>query len=112
MIDSVENALDERLDPFRWRDRQLASKLDRLETVGAGLFVAEGDLVVQRAIDAGCQFAGATVHQETAELDHGQILAQAVVPVLPGDTAESLAARVLTQEHLMYPAAVAAFFKP
>jgi tRNA G18 (ribose-2'-O)-methylase SpoU len=54
MIDSVENALDERLDPFRWRDRQLASKLDRLETVGAGLFVAEGDLVVQRAVDAGC----------------------------------------------------------
>lgn len=66
----------------------------------------------QRAIDAGCQFAGATVHQVTAELDHGQILAQAVVPVLPGDTAAALAARVLTQEHLMYPAAVAAFFKP
>ncbi len=66
----------------------------------------------QRAIDAGCQFAGATVHQVTAELDHGQILAQAVVPVLPGDTAEALAARVLTQEHLMYPAAVAACFKP
>jgi phosphoribosylglycinamide formyltransferase-1 len=66
----------------------------------------------QRAIDAGCQFAGATVHQVTAELDHGQVLAQAVVPVLPGDTAEALAARVLTQEHLMYPAAVAAFFKP
>jgi phosphoribosylglycinamide formyltransferase-1 len=44
-------------------------------------------------------------------LDHGQILAQAVVPILQGDTAEDLAARVLTQEHLMYPAAVAAFFK-
>lgn len=54
MILSVDDALDARLDPFRWRDRQLASKLDRLETVGAGLFVAEGDLVVQRAIDAGC----------------------------------------------------------
>mgnify|MGYP006167470055 CR=1 FL=1 len=66
----------------------------------------------QRAIDAGCKFAGATVHQVTSELDHGQILAQAVVPVLQGDTAESLAARVLTQEHLIYPAAVAAFFKP
>ena len=66
----------------------------------------------QRALDAGCKFAGATVHQVTSELDHGQILAQAVVPVLPGDTAEALAARVLTQEHLMYPAAVAAFFKP
>ena len=66
----------------------------------------------QRAIDAGCKFAGATVHQVTAELDHGQILAQAVVPVLPGDTASDLAARVLTQEHLIYPAAIAAFFKP
>lgn len=66
----------------------------------------------QRAIDAGCQFAGATVHQVTAELDHGPILAQAVVPVLPGDTAKTLAARVLTQEHLIYPRAVAAFFNP
>ena len=63
----------------------------------------------QRAIDAGCRFAGATVHQVTAELDHGAILAQAVVPVLPKDTAESLAARVLTQEHLIYPQAVAEF---
>jgi len=65
----------------------------------------------QRALDAGCKFAGATVHQVTAELDHGQILAQAVVPVLSGDTSDALAARVLTQEHLIYPAAVAAFFK-
>ena len=61
----------------------------------------------QRAIDAGCCFAGATVHQVTAELDHGPILAQAVVPVLPGDTADSLAARILTQEHLIYPRAIA-----
>jgi phosphoribosylglycinamide formyltransferase 1 len=60
----------------------------------------------QRAIDTGCQFAGATVHQVTSELDHGEILAQAVVPVLPSDTAQTLAARVLTQEHLMYPRAV------
>ena len=62
----------------------------------------------QRAIDAGCRFAGATVHQVTAELDYGPILEQAVVPVLPGDTADSLAARVLTQEHLIYPRAIAA----
>jgi phosphoribosylglycinamide formyltransferase-1 len=61
----------------------------------------------QRALDAGCQVAGATVHQVTAELDHGPILAQAVVPVLPGDTAESLAARVLTQGHRIYPPAIA-----
>jgi phosphoribosylglycinamide formyltransferase-1 len=65
----------------------------------------------QRAIDAGCRFAGATVHQVTAELDHGAILAQAVVPVLPDDTSATLAARVLTQEHLIYPQAVAAFLK-
>lgn len=61
----------------------------------------------QRALDAGCKVAGATVHQVTAELDHGAILAQAVVPVLPHDTADTLAARVLTQEHLIYPQAIA-----
>lgn len=62
----------------------------------------------QRALDAGCRVAGATVHQVTAELDYGPILDQAVVPILPGDTAEALAARVLTQEHLLYPRAIAA----
>jgi phosphoribosylglycinamide formyltransferase-1 len=56
-----------------------------------------------RAIDAGCKVAGCTVHRVSAELDHGEILDRAVVPVLPGDTADSLAARVLTQEHLLYP---------
>ncbi|MDE2418768.1 MAG: phosphoribosylglycinamide formyltransferase [Burkholderiales bacterium] len=61
----------------------------------------------QRAIDAGCQFAGATVHLVTAELDHGPILAQAVVPILASDDASTLAARVLTQEHRIYPQAVA-----
>jgi phosphoribosylglycinamide formyltransferase-1 len=47
----------------------------------------------------------------TPELDHGQILAQAVVPVLAQDTAEDLAARVLVQEHLIYPRAVLDFFR-
>ena len=60
----------------------------------------------QRAIDAGCRVAGATVHQVSTELDHGHILAQAVVPVLPNDSASSLAERVLSQEHLLYPQAV------
>ena len=60
----------------------------------------------QRAIDAGCKFAGCTVHRVTAELDVGPILEQAVVPVLQGDTAELLAARVLEQEHIIYPQAV------
>ncbi|MCX8521832.1 MAG: phosphoribosylglycinamide formyltransferase [Rhodoferax sp.] len=61
----------------------------------------------QRAIDAGCQYAGATVHGVGAALDHGPILEQAVVPILPGDSAATLAARVLTQEHLIYPRAIA-----
>jgi phosphoribosylglycinamide formyltransferase-1 len=61
----------------------------------------------QRAIQTGCKFAGATVHQVTSELDHGPILAQAVVPVLPDDNEVTLATRVLTQEHLIYPRAIA-----
>ncbi|MDR2323921.1 MAG: phosphoribosylglycinamide formyltransferase [Acidovorax sp.] len=65
----------------------------------------------QRAIDAGCKFAGATVHEVTAELDVGPILEQAVVPVLPQDSAEALAARVLVQEHVIYPQAVAQFLR-
>ena len=65
----------------------------------------------QRALDAGCTVAGATVHQVTTELDHGPILAQAVVPVLLGDTAAQLAARVQAQEHVLYPKAVLAFFR-
>ncbi|AWI52683.1 phosphoribosylglycinamide formyltransferase [Aquabacterium olei] len=59
-----------------------------------------------RAIEAGCKLAGATVHFVTAELDHGPIVAQAAVPVRPDDTPEALAARVLAQEHQMYPQAV------
>jgi phosphoribosylglycinamide formyltransferase 1 len=62
----------------------------------------------QRALEAGCRVGGATVHQVTHELDFGPILEQAVVPVIAGDTAESLAARVLTQEHIIYPRAIAA----
>ncbi|MBU6465907.1 MAG: phosphoribosylglycinamide formyltransferase [Burkholderiales bacterium] len=64
----------------------------------------------ERALAAGCRFVGATVHQVTSELDDGPILEQAAVPVLDGDTAQTLAARVLTQEHLIYPRAVRRFF--
>jgi phosphoribosylglycinamide formyltransferase-1 len=60
----------------------------------------------RRAIEAGCAQAGATVHWVTPELDHGPILAQAAVPVWPGDTEQTLAARVLEQEHRIYPQAV------
>ena len=62
----------------------------------------------RRTLLAGCKFAGATVHLVTADLDNGPILAQAVVPVLDEDTEQVLAARVLTQEHLIYPQAIAA----
>ena len=65
----------------------------------------------QRALEAGCKFAGCTVHEVTAQLDVGPILDQAVVPVLPGDSADTLAARVLTQEHVIYPRAVLAFLR-
>jgi phosphoribosylglycinamide formyltransferase-1 len=65
----------------------------------------------ERALQAGCKVAGATVHHVTAELDHGPILAQAVVPVLPDDTPEVLAARVLSQEHRIYPQAIAAWLQ-
>lgn len=56
-----------------------------------------------RALAAGDQEAGCTVHEVTADLDAGPILGQARVPVLPGDTEDSLAARVLAQEHRLYP---------
>jgi len=60
----------------------------------------------RRAIEAGCKLAGATVHFVTAELDHGPIILQTVVPVLPGDTEATLSARVLSREHVIYPRAV------
>jgi phosphoribosylglycinamide formyltransferase-1 len=60
----------------------------------------------QQAIDAGVKVHGATVHFVTAELDHGPIIAQATVPVLDDDTEDTLAARVLEQEHRIYPQAV------
>lgn len=62
-----------------------------------------------RAIEAGDTLAGATVHEVTADLDAGPILGQARVPVLPGDTPDDLAARVLVQEHRLYPAVLRRF---
>ena len=60
----------------------------------------------RRALEAGCAVAGATVHLVTPTLDHGPILAQAVVPVLPDDTPDTLAKRVLLAEHRLYPQVV------
>lgn len=63
----------------------------------------------QRALEAGDSEAGCSVHEVTAELDGGPILGQARVPIQPGDTADTLAARVLVQEHLLYPAVLRRF---
>ncbi|AOY01297.1 phosphoribosylglycinamide formyltransferase [Jeongeupia sp. USM3] len=63
----------------------------------------------ERAIAEGVKFAGCTVHFVTAELDHGPIVAQAVVPVHDADDAAALAARILVEEHRLYPQAVADF---
>jgi phosphoribosylglycinamide formyltransferase 1 len=60
----------------------------------------------RRALEAGCQVAGATVHFVTPTLDHGPIVMQAAVPVRPGDDESALAARVLAAEHVIYPLAV------
>ena len=61
----------------------------------------------ERALEAGVRLHGCTVHYVVPELDAGPIVAQAAVPVLPGDDADTLAARVIVQEHRLYPAALA-----
>jgi phosphoribosylglycinamide formyltransferase 1 len=65
----------------------------------------------EQALAAGHATHGATVHFVTAELDHGPLVDQVSVPVLPGDTADTLAARVLEQEHVMYPRAIRWFIE-
>lgn len=65
----------------------------------------------RKALDAGVGEHGATVHFVTADLDHGPIVAQAAVPVIPGDTEEALAARVLEQEHVIFPRAIRSFLE-
>src|SRR6185295_4195505 len=65
----------------------------------------------ERALAAGVKLHGCTAHFVTAELDHGPIIAQAAVPVLAGDTPASLAARVLREEHVLYPKAIRWFLE-
>jgi phosphoribosylglycinamide formyltransferase-1 len=65
----------------------------------------------ERVLEAGMRVHGCTVHFVTAELDHGPIVIQAEVPVRDDDTAETLAARVLRQEHLIYPRAAQWFLE-
>ena len=63
----------------------------------------------ERALEAGCRIAGCTIHFVTAELDCGPIIAQGVVPIIEGDNADDIAARVLAVEHQLFPQAVADF---
>jgi phosphoribosylglycinamide formyltransferase-1 len=80
----------------------------RLVNIHPSLLPAFPGLHTHRcAIEAGCRVAGATVHLVTSQLDHGPILDQAAVPVLAGDTEQALAERVLSQEHVIYPRAIA-----
>ena len=86
----------------RWRDRMV--------NIHPSLLPAfKGLDAHERALQAGVKLAGCTVHVVRAEVDSGPIVAQAAVPVLDGDTAESLAARVLEAEHRLYPHALSLF---
>ncbi|MEN8195894.1 MAG: phosphoribosylglycinamide formyltransferase, partial [Pseudomonadota bacterium] len=82
-----------------WRDRMINIHPSLLPSF-RGLDTHE------RALEAGVKLAGCSVHFVRAEVDTGPIIAQAAVPVLPGDTPDSLAARILEQEHLIYPMAL------
>jgi phosphoribosylglycinamide formyltransferase-1 len=83
----------------KWRNHQL--------NIHPSLLPAfKGLHVHKRALDAGVKITGCTVHFVRPEMDEGPIVAQAAVPVLPGDTAETLAARVLEAEHKLYPLAL------
>jgi phosphoribosylglycinamide formyltransferase 1 len=66
----------------------------------------KGIRVQQQALDAGVRISGCTVHFVVPELDSGPIIAQAAVPVFPGDTVETLQNRILAEEHKLYPAAL------
>ncbi|WP_334129098.1 phosphoribosylglycinamide formyltransferase [Sneathiella sp.] len=80
---------------------------DRILNIHPSLLPAfKGLHVHERAIESGARFTGCTVHYVRPEMDDGPIIAQAVVPILQEDTADALAARILEQEHLIYPLAL------
>jgi phosphoribosylglycinamide formyltransferase-1 len=85
--------------PERWQDRMINIHPSLLPSF-------KGLHVQQQALDAGARISGCTVHFVTPDLDAGPIIAQAAVPVLAGDTTEALAARILRQEHRLYPLVV------
>ena len=80
---------------------------DRLINIHPSLLPAfKGLHTHERVLEAGVRYTGCTVHYVRPEMDEGPIIVQAAVPVLPGDDAETLAARVLEQEHVIYPLAI------
>ena len=80
---------------------------DRLVNIHPSLLPSfKGLNTHERALDAGVRFTGCTVHFVRSEMDNGPVILQAAVPILPDDDADSLAARVLEQEHIIYPLAV------
>ena len=80
---------------------------DRLVNIHPSLLPSfKGLNTHERALDAGVRFTGCTVHFVRSEMDSGPVILQAAVPILPDDDADSLAARVLEQEHIIYPLAV------
>ena len=83
---------------------------NRMMNIHPSLLPSFPGLDVQRkAIDWGCKLAGCTVHFVTEGVDEGPIILQAAVPILDGDTSDTLAARILVQEHKLYPRAVQLF---
>lgn len=83
---------------------------DRMMNIHPSLLPSFPGLDVQKkAIDWGCKLAGCTVHFVTEGVDEGPIILQAAVPILGDDTSETLAARILVQEHKIYPRAVQLF---
>ena len=117
--EAFDNALAERirasgtrlicLAGFMWLlgESFVNSWRDRLVNIHPSLLPAFRGLNVQaQAVEMGVRYSGCTVHFVRPELDDGPIILQAVVPVLPGDDAVSLSARILEQEHVIYPQAV------
>jgi phosphoribosylglycinamide formyltransferase-1 len=85
----------------------IAAFPNRMLNIHPSLLPAFPGLDAQRqALDYGVRFTGATVHLVTSELDGGPIVLQSVVPVLEGDTVETLSARILVEEHRIYPEAI------
>ena len=81
--------------------------LDKIVNIHPSLLPAFPGLEThKKAIEAGVKFAGCTVHFAHAKVDHGPIIAQAVVPVMPDDNPETLSARILEAEHKIYPHAL------